>query len=62
MLAHDVREVVVVDDGDVLGVVTDRDLLRTMLRQDDDRRSESAIVAIDDGWLYQPLEPQGVYG
>lgn len=30
MIAHRVRAVPVVDDGEMLGVVTDRDLLRTM--------------------------------
>lgn len=31
MLAHDLRAVPVVDDGQMLGVVTDRDLLRTIV-------------------------------
>ena len=34
MLAYEVRNVPVVDSGDVLGVITDRDLLRSMLRTD----------------------------
>jgi CBS domain-containing protein len=58
MLAHDVREVHVVADGDLLGVVTDRDLLRTMLRPDPPHRPEPSVVAVDHVWLSQPLEPQ----
>jgi CBS domain-containing protein len=61
MLAHDVREVLVVDNGDVLGTITDRDLLRTMLRREDDQPSEPPPVALDDAWLHQPLELQAVY-
>ena len=53
-------KVLVVDDGDVLGAVTDRDLLRTMLSPNGHRRSEQAVVAIDDLWLHQPLELQRV--
>jgi CBS domain-containing protein len=60
MLAYDVREVLVVDNGDVLGVVTDRDLLRTMLRSESPRRQVRTIIAIDDVWLHRPLEPRTV--
>jgi CBS domain-containing protein len=62
MLAHDVREVLVVDNGDVLGVVTDRDLLRTMLRSDGPRRAVHTVLAIDDVWLHRPLDPDELYG
>jgi CBS domain-containing protein len=40
MLAYEVRNVPVVDSGDVLGVITDRDLLRSMLRTDAVVRAE----------------------
>jgi CBS domain-containing protein len=62
MLAHDVREVLVVDNGDVLGAITDRDLLRTMLKRDDHHSSEPTPVALDDAWLHRPLELQTVSG
>ena len=55
MLAHDVREVLVVDGGDVLGVVSDRDLLRTLLRPDSHRQPVDTVVTIDEVWLHQPL-------
>jgi CBS domain-containing protein len=40
MLAYEVRNVPVVDSGDLLGVVTDQDLLRSMLRTDAICRAE----------------------
>jgi CBS domain-containing protein len=61
MLAHDVREVLVVDKGELLGVVSDKDLLRTMLRPAPDRLSVPASVALDDVWLHQPLELHSGY-
>ena len=40
MLRHDVRSVPILDDGDLVGIVSRRDILRTVVRTDDVLRHE----------------------